>query len=68
MTGMLKSTKNIKYEIKKKWSNKSRAEKNQRVNILIDEVLSGNLPYDMIEDKKTEAAIIAGMILRNDRR
>jgi len=63
---MLESTKRLGFEIKKKWSNTSKEEKNQRINTLIDEVLAANLPYDIIEDKRFEAKIIAEMILRKD--
>jgi hypothetical protein len=63
MNGTLELT-HEEYKIKKKWSKKTQLERNQGIDKLLDEILGGRLPYDIIEDKKFEAVILAKMILR----
>ena len=65
MTGMLDTTVDLHYDVVKKWATKSTAERNAGINQLIDEILSGDLPYDTLEIKKQEAKILAEMVLRN---
>jgi len=38
--------------------------KNARINSLITEIVKGDLAYDVLENKKIEAKVIADMILR----
>ena len=64
MTGTLEINKTTRYDIIKKWASKSHIQKNARINFLIIEILEADLAYDVIEDMKVEAVIIAEMILR----
>jgi len=64
MNGTLEIKKVTRYDIIKKWASKSITEKNKRINKLISEILDKNTAYDVLEDKKFEAKVIAEMILR----
>ncbi|MHA1690272.1 MAG: hypothetical protein ACTSU7_01415 [Candidatus Heimdallarchaeaceae archaeon] len=64
MIGTLKP-KDVYYEIITEWSTKSYSQKNERIDELITEVISGDLPYDTLIEKKFEASTIAKMILRS---
>ena len=65
MTGTLEVNKTTRYDIIKKWANKSHIQKDARVDVLLDEILKSDLAYDIIEEKKIEAVVIAEMILRS---
>ena len=65
MTGTLECTRS-QYDIVRKWASKSKTEREAGVNEMIDQVLSGDLPYDTLEDIKYEAKILSEMILRNN--
>jgi len=64
MTGTLEIKSTIRYDIIKKWASKSHIQKNARIDTLLDEILKSDLAYDIIEQKKIEATVIAEMILR----
>lgn len=68
MNGMLDTSIDSRYDIIKKWANKSKVQKEKRVNKLIDDIVSNELPYDIIEDAKFEAQTIAEMLIRNERK
>jgi len=64
MIGTLEIKETTRYDIIKKWASKSYVQKNARINSLITEIVKGDLAYDVLENKKIEAKVIADMILR----
>jgi len=64
MTGTLEINKTTRYDIIKKWAGTSHTQKNERIDILITEILEPDQAYDILEGRKMEATVIAEMILR----